>query len=103
MNKYINALGLSAGLLLTPYLIYKTSNIETEIKRVKVESIISEGKAIYMPGSVCILKATSDITGNKIREFAAACIRSHERWLLINDKKTNYSDEADSLPPPPLD
>tara|TARA_R110000824_G_scaffold125712_1_gene284970 strand:- start:261 stop:560 length:300 start_codon:yes stop_codon:yes gene_type:complete len=69
----------------------KLDVIEKGVERVEVESIISSGKAIYMPGNVCILKATSEINTAKMREFAAACIQSHDRWLLINNGKTNYS------------
>lgn len=69
----------------------KLDLIEKGVERVEVESIISSGKAIYMPGNVCILKATSEINTAKMREFAAACIQSHDRWLLINNGKTNYS------------
>lgn len=66
-------------------------SINEEVERVQVESIVSSGKAIYMPGSVCVLQATSDTDSNKMREFAAACIKSHENWLLINDGNANYS------------
>ena len=67
------------------------NSINKEVERVQIESIVSSGKAIYMPGSVCVLQATSDIDNNKMREFAAACIKSHENWLLINDGNANYS------------
>ena len=67
-------------------------SINKEVERVKVESIVSSGKAIYMPGSVCILKATSEVSEDKMREFAAACIKSHKDWLLISDDASNYSD-----------
>ena len=67
------------------------NSINKEVERVQIESIVSSGKAIYMPGSVCVLQATSDIDSNKMREFAAACIKSHENWLLINDGNSNYS------------
>jgi hypothetical protein len=76
----------------TSFMFYnKLDLIEQGVERVEVESIISSGKAIYMPGNVCILKATSEISTAKMREFAAACIKSHDRWLLINNGKTNYS------------
>ena len=68
----------------------KVDSIGNQVERVKVENIVSSGKAIYMPGNVCVLKATSEIDGQKMREFAAACIKSHENWLLINDEKTSY-------------
>ena len=68
------------------------NSINKEVERVKVESIVSSGKAIYMPGSVCILKATSEVSEDKMREFAAACIKSHKDWLLISDDASNYSD-----------
>jgi hypothetical protein len=71
---------------------WKLDSINEEVERVQVESIISSGKAIYMPGSVCIIKATSDIDVTKMREFAAACINSHNDWLLINQGNTSYSD-----------
>ena len=76
----------------------KLNNIENNIERVKVESIVSSGKAIYMPGSVCVLKATSDVTTLKMREFAAACVRSHDNWLLINNAQTSYSDDDKAIP-----
>ena len=68
----------------------KVDSIGNQIERVKVENIVSSGKAIYMPGNVCVLKATSEIDSKKMREFAAACVKSHENWLLINDEKTSY-------------
>lgn len=73
------------------------NSINKEVERVQVESIISSGKAIYMPGNVCVLKATSDISEMKMREFAAACINSHRDWLLINDSKANYSNATEDL------
>ena len=75
----------------------KLDNINNEVERVKVESIVSSGKAIYMPGSVCIIKATSDIDKNKMRQFAAACIKSHEDWLLINNGKATYSNANEEI------
>tara|TARA_Y100001938_G_C8063670_1_gene418872 strand:+ start:1207 stop:1509 length:303 start_codon:yes stop_codon:yes gene_type:complete len=71
---------------------HKLDNIGSEVERVQVESIVSSGKAIYLPGSVCVIKATSDIDKAKMRQFAAACIKSHEDWLLINNGNAIYSD-----------
>ena len=76
----------------------KLNHINHEVERVQVESIVSSGKAIYMPGSVCIIKATSDIDQVKMREFAAACIKSHEDWLLISDGNAIYSDATKEIP-----
>jgi hypothetical protein len=76
----------------------KLTNLERSIERVHVESIVSSGKAIYMPGNVCVLKATSDIPTSKMREFAAACVRSHDNWLLINNAQTSYSDDDKAIP-----
>jgi hypothetical protein len=75
----------------------KLTNLEDNIERVRVESIVSSGKAIYMPGNVCVLKATSDVSTSKMREFAAACIRSHDNWLLINDTQTSYIDDDKAI------
>tara|TARA_Y100000114_G_C11474262_1_gene192234 strand:+ start:44 stop:346 length:303 start_codon:yes stop_codon:yes gene_type:complete len=76
---------------------WKLDSINDEVERVHVESIISSGKAIYMPGSVCVIKATSDIDANKMREFASACINSHRDWLLISSGTTNYSDATEEI------
>ncbi len=76
----------------------KLNEINHEVERVQVESIVSSGKAIYLPGSVCIIKATSDTDQVKMREFAAACIKSHEDWLLINDGDAIYSDALKEIP-----
>ena len=76
----------------------KLDEINHEVERVQVESIVSSGKAIYMPGSVCVIKATSDIDQVKMREFAAACIKSHEDWLLISDGNAIYSDATKEIP-----
>ena len=94
-EKIIVALFMFGALGTTLMMNFKLDNINNEVERVKVESIVSSGKAIYMPGSVCIIKATSDIDVTKMREFAAACINSHKDWLLINDGKTNYSDATE--------
>jgi len=74
---------------------YKLNSINTEVERVHVESIVSSGKAIYLPGSVCVIKATSEIDVDKMRQFAAACIKSHNDWLLIDDGKANYSNATE--------
>lgn len=76
---------------------WKLNSINNEVERVHVESIISSGKAIYMPGSVCVIKATSDIDTSKMREFASACINSHSDWLLINRGNTNYNDATEEI------
>ena len=77
---------------------HKLDNIGSEVERVQVESIVSSGKAIYLPGSVCVIKATSDIDKAKMRQFAAACIKSHEDWLLINNGNAIYSDATQEVP-----
>lgn len=89
------ALLLGGGSVLS--LHQKVDSIDAEVERVTVENIVSSGKAIYMPGNVCVLKATSEIDVQKMRQFAAACIKSHENWLLINNEKTSYKHEEDSL------
>jgi len=76
---------------------HKLDNIGSEVERVQVESIVSSGKAIYLPGSVCVIKATSDIDKAKMRQFAAACIKSHEDWLLINNGNAIYSDATEEI------
>lgn len=76
---------------------YRLDNIDREVERIKVESIVSSGKAIYMPGSVCIIKATSDIDQIKMREFAAACVKSHKDWLLINSGNAIYNDATEEI------
>ena len=77
---------------------FRLKSIDEEVKRVKVESVVSSGKAIYMPGSVCVLKATSEVSEEKMREFAAACIKSHRDWLLISNDASNYSDAPEQTP-----
>lgn len=77
----------------------KLNHIDNEVERVKVESIVSSGKAIYLPGSVCLLQATSDIDTIKMREFAAACIKSHEKWLLVAKDDAIYSNGSKEVQP----
>ena len=96
-EKIIVALVMIGALGTTLMMNFKLDNINNEVERVKVESIVSSGKAIYMPGSVCIIKATSDVGKNKMREFAAACINSHEDWLLINNGKATYSNADEEV------
>ena len=96
-SKLIIGLFMLSGCATMFSLHHKLDSIGTEVERVHVESIISSGKAIYMPGSVCIIKATSDIDVTKMREFASACINSHNDWLLINDGKTSYSNATEEV------
>jgi len=98
-DKFIIGLFMVSACLTALSLHYRLNSINTEVKRVHVESIVSSGKAIYLPGSVCVLKATSEIDVSKMREFAAACINSHQEWLLINNGKTNYSDATEKIQP----
>jgi len=98
MNEKTLILLFMAGTLVAFFSLWsQLDSINEEVERVQVESIVSSGKAIYMPGSVCVLKATSDISEVKMREFAAACINSHRDWLLINDGKANYSNATEDL------
>ena len=96
-NKLIIGLFMLSGCATMFSLHNKLNDIGVEVQRVHVESIISSGKAIYMPGSVCIIKATSDIDVTKMREFASACINSHNDWLLINSSNTSYSDAMQEI------
>ena len=96
-NKLIIGLFMLSGCATMFSLHNKLNDIGVEVQRVHVESIISSGKAIYMPGSVCIIKATSDIDVTKMREFASACINSHNDWLLINSSNTSYSDATQEI------
>ena len=97
-EKIIVALFMVGALGVTFAMNEKLDHIDNEVERVKVESIVSSGKAIYLPGSVCVIKATSDIDKAKMREFAAACINSHEDWLLISDGNAIYSDATKEIP-----
>jgi len=97
-NNFIIGLFMVSTCLTAFSLHYKLDSINSEVERVHVESIISSGKAIYMPGNVCVLKATSDISAQKMKEFASACIKSHEDWLLIDSGKTIYSDAPEQAP-----
>jgi len=96
-DKIIIGLFMVSACLTAFSLHYKLDSINTEVERVHVESIVSSGKAIYLPGSVCVIKATSDIDVTKMREFAAACINSHNDWLLINNGNTNYSNATEQI------
>ena len=96
-DKIIIAAFMLSATLAAFSLHWKLDSINEEVERVQVESIISSGKAIYMPGSVCIIKATSDINVTKMREFASACINSHNDWLLINKGNTSYSNAPEEI------
>jgi len=97
-EKIIISLFMISALVSAFAMNQKLNHINHEVERVQVESIVSSGKAIYMPGSVCVIKATSDIDQIKMREFAAACIKSHEDWLLISDGNAIYSDATKEIP-----
>jgi hypothetical protein len=97
-EKIIVALFMVGALGATFAMNEKLDHIDNEVERVKVESIVSSGKAIYLPGSVCVIKATSDIDKAKMRQFAGACIKSHEDWLLINNGNATYSDATQEVP-----
>ena len=85
--------GLIVAVVIASVTLYnKLEQIDTSIKSVEIQSIVSSGRAIYMPGNVCILKATSDISPEKMREFADACIKSHEDWLEIGNEDAIYND-----------
>jgi len=96
-EKIIVALFMIGALGTTLMINNKLDHIDNEVGRVKVESIVSSGKAIYLPGSVCVIKATSDIDKAKMRQFAAACIKSHEDWLLINNGNATYSNADEEV------
>ena len=50
-EKIIVALFMVGALGATLTMIQKLDHIDNEVERVKVESIVSSGKAIYLPGS----------------------------------------------------
>ena len=91
MNKVI-FFGAAVGMCgLNTACLYKLNSVDNQVQRVRVEAIMSSGKAIYMPGNVCVLKATSDIPADKMEDFASACVKSHRNWLLINAVEANYN------------
>ena len=77
-EKIIVALFMIGALGASITMNQKLNHIDNEVERVKVESIVSSGKAIYLPGSVWVIKASFDIDKKKMRQFAAACIKSHK-------------------------
>ena len=51
------------------------------VNSLKTEESIREGKATYMPGSACVISATTNQTPDEIISFAKACAKSHKTWL----------------------
>jgi hypothetical protein len=48
----------------------------------------AEGKAVYMPGSSCVIRATPEISKQLFMDLATACAKKHEDFLV---------DQAESL------
>ena len=59
------------------YMWASTKKIEQVTSMEKYES----GKAIYMPGASCTIRATSDIDESLFVELAMACAKRHGKYL----------------------
>ena len=65
-----------------------TNNMTEEIAISRSMKQYAEGKAIYMPGSNCVIRATPDISKQLFIDLAMACAKKHEGFLV---------DQAESL------
>jgi hypothetical protein len=48
----------------------------------KIQTHLIAGKASYMPGAACIIRASVEQTPEDILSFARACATTHREWLV---------------------
>lgn len=59
-----------------------TINMAEELSLSRSMDNYSQGKAIYMPGSNCVIRATPEISKQLFMDLAMACAKKHEDYLL---------------------
>ena len=72
----------------TGYAYMSANKIEMATMQMSEEMSISrsmkqydEGKAVYMPGSNCVIRATPEISKQLFMDLAMACAKKHENYL----------------------
>ena len=63
-----------------------TLNMAEEMAISRSMKLYAEGKAIYMPGSNCVIRATPEISKQLFMDLAMACAKKHEDYLSTQDQ-----------------
>ena len=59
-----------------------TINMAEELSLSRSMDNYSQGKAVYMPGSNCVIRATPEISKQLFMDLSMACAKKHEDYLL---------------------
>ena len=63
-----------------------TKNMAEEISISRSMKHYAEGKAVYMPGSNCVIRATPEISKQLFMDLAMACAKKHEDFLASHEE-----------------
>ena len=61
--------------------MYLESTLESIDNKIQTQNNLIAGKAFYMPGTACTIRASAEQTPEDIHSYANACMISHREWL----------------------
>ena len=59
-----------------------THTLSSIDNKIQTQNHLIAGKASYMPGAACIIRASVEQTPEDILSFASACATTHREWLI---------------------
>ena len=68
--------------------------IDSLEEKVDIHNDIVTGKATYVPGHACMIRAGHEDLPADIVRYARACAKGHEQWLLLqkeDEEQKSYS------------
>jgi hypothetical protein len=61
---------------------YLEATLESIDGKIQTQNDLIAGKAFYMPGTACTIRASVEQTPEDILSFANACATAHREWLI---------------------
>jgi len=76
---------VTLGLMITVVLadFFHLEKIDSLEEKVDIHNDIVTGKATYVPGHACMIRAGHEDLPADIVRYARACAKGHEQWLLL--------------------
>jgi len=60
---------------------YLESTLESIDNKIQTQNNLIAGKAFYMPGTACTIRASAEQTPEDILTYARACATAHREWI----------------------
>jgi len=74
--------GISTSAKMKVQAEYLEATLESIDGKIQTQNDLIAGKAFYMPGTACTIRASVEQTPEDILSFANACATAHREWLI---------------------